>query len=229
MLKKSKSFDKNSNILLKKKDIISYLQLRKKYINKLNQQIIKLESVKEKNYKSLNSVLLATNFKMLPKKSSLVTYIINISFLRTNVTLQVMDVTGKLKFFCSAGSVNFKGKQKRARLLVLNRLINFFISRVKFLKGKPIGLHLKNVGNTKFLIIRKLKHKFFIKIIKTFELFPHNGCRKKKLRRKRIRSKRKKMEKWLSGLKRQIVNLLSFLIVGSNPTFFKFMYFRNMA
>jgi hypothetical protein len=26
------------------------------------------------------------------------------------------------------------------------------------------------------------------------------------------------MERWLSGLKRQIVNLLRFLIVGSNPT-----------
>ncbi len=29
-------------------------------------------------------------------------------------------------------------------------------------------------------------------------------------------------KKWLSGLKRQTVNLLSFLIVGSNPAFFSF-------
>jgi len=190
---KRKKFNKNSNLLLsKKKNIISYLQLRKKYINNLNSQIDELKSIREKNYKNLNSVFYSKNLKIFPEKSSLVMYIISISFLKTNITLQVMDITGKLKFFCSAGSVNLKSKQKRAQLLVLTRLISFLMAKVKFLKNRPIALHLKNVGNTKFLLIKKLKHKFFIKIIKVFEIFPHNGCRKKKLRRKRIRSKRKK-------------------------------------
>lgn len=33
----------------------------------------------------------------------------------------------------------------------------------------------------------------------------------------------KKKKKWSSGLRRQTVNLLSFLIVGSNPTFFNYL------
>ena len=39
------------------------------------------------------------------------------------------------------------------------------------------------------------------------------------------------MEKWLSGLKRQTVNLLGIPIVGSNPTFFNLDFFvkRNIT
>ena len=33
------------------------------------------------------------------------------------------------------------------------------------------------------------------------------------------------LERWLSGLKRQTVNLLSFLIIGSNPI----LFYRNIA
>lgn len=36
------------------------------------------------------------------------------------------------------------------------------------------------------------------------------------------------LEKWLSGLRRQTVNLLSFLIAGSNPAFSIFNY-RNIT
>lgn len=40
-------------------------------------------------------------------------------------------------------------------------------------------------------------------------------------------SKRKvSKKKWLSGLKRQIVNLLRFLIAGSNPAFFNLYIFE---
>ena len=35
------------------------------------------------------------------------------------------------------------------------------------------------------------------------------------------------MKKWLSGLKRQTVNLLGIPIVGSNPTFFIVKYLRK--
>ena len=37
----------------------------------------------------------------------------------------------------------------------------------------------------------ELKSKFFIKTIKVFNLFPFNGCRNKKIRRKKMKTKRR--------------------------------------
>jgi hypothetical protein len=60
-------------------------------------------------------------------------------------------------------------------------------------------------------------------MLKILIQYPYNGCRKKKFEEKNLKIKNKYMKKWLSGLRRQTVNLLSFLIVGSNPIFFKFI------
>ncbi len=104
-----------------------------------------------------------------------------------------MDSIGNSKNFYSAGLLNLKGKQKTIRKVVLIKLFNLLnLLKLKFIKNSPIALHLKNVGSNKFLILKKLKQKFFIKIIKTFELNAYNGCRKKKEKKKRIRTKKQK-------------------------------------
>jgi ribosomal protein S11 len=195
---------------------IDSIKLKKQYIEKLKNKISDLNGVSKTNYKDLESVVITKNHSLI-KNDFLVMYIIDISFSETNTLLHVTDFAGNLEFFCSAGSLNYKGKQKKLRFLVFRDLFRILVSKLTFLKGKPIALHLKNVGSNKFWIIKKLKTKFFIKVVRNFNLYPFNGCRKKKNEAKKIQK-----EKWLSGLKRQIVNLLSYLIVGSNPTFFKY-------
>lgn len=187
------------NILLKS------VSLKKKYIEKLKSKNFTLLDVKKNNYKILNSMFFKNN--NITNLDCLVMYIIDISYYRTNTLLHVMDAAGKLKFFCSAGFFKYKGKSKKARLLVFKDIYNILLNKLKFLKNKPVALHLKNVGLNKFWLIKKLKKKFFIKTVKSFSLYPYNGCRKKKIRRKKIK---KKMKKWSSGLRRQTVNLLSF-------------------
>jgi ribosomal protein S11 len=180
-----KDFNFNLNKFLKD------VRLKKQYIVKLKSKISLLNNVKKKDYKSLNSVLLLKN-KHLTKHEYLVMYIIDIFFSETNTLLHVMDFSGNIKFFCSAGSLNYKGKQKKLRFLIFRDLFRILVSKLTFLKGKPIALHLKNVGSNKFWIIQKLKSKFLIKVVRNFNLYPYNGCRKKKIRRKKFKKRNRR-------------------------------------
>lgn len=206
-MKKKYNFD--LNLFLKD------LRLKKQYINRLKNRISFLNQIKEKNHKNLNSMLYSKIKKTISNNSRIL-YIINIQFSKSNTLFHITDFKGNLRFFSSAGCFNYKGKQKRKRLVIVKNFLRVLLTKLKFLKGNPIALHLKNVNSNRFWLIKQLKTKFFIKVVRNFNFYPHNGCRKSKVRRKKY----KNTKELLSGLKRQIVNLLSFLIVGSNPTFF---------
>ena len=176
----------NSNFNLNK--FLKKIVLKKQYIKKLKNKTCLLEIIKEQNYKNLNSSLFFKNEDFI-KYDNLLVYIIDISFSRSNTLLHVMNYSGILKFFCSAGDLTFSGKSKRSRVSVLKAMIRILIRKLKFLQNKPIALHLKNVGFRKFWIVKRLKKKFFIKIVRSFNLYPHNGCRKRKVRRKKFKKR----------------------------------------
>jgi ribosomal protein S11 len=178
--------DKNYNSNFNLNKFLKKLVLKKKYIKTLTDKICLLENIKEQNFKILNNNLFSNNFI---KHDTLIVYIIDISFSRSNTLLHVMDSSGILKFFCSAGDLSYSGKSKKSRISVLTSMIRVLMQKLKFLQGKPIALHLKNVGFKKFWIVKKLKKKFFIKIVRSFNLYPHNGCRKKKVRRKKFKKR----------------------------------------
>lgn len=193
-----KTLDFNLNKFLKT------IRMKKQYLQSLKKQLIFLNNIKQKNYKLVNCQL-SKNVGTKPLNGNIVImYVLAITFSRSNTFFHLMDFSGKLKYSCSAGQLKYKGKSKLNRLEVLKSIYLILAKKLKFLKGKPIALHLNNVGSRYYKIIVKLKKKFYIKIIKIFDRFPFNGCRKKKVRRI------KKMKKWLSGLKRQTVNLLSY-------------------
>lgn len=112
-------------------------------------------------------------------------YIVSFSFSAINTFLCVTDVLGTLKFSFSAGLLDFKGKSKKRRFQILKL---FFAelkkSQLNFLKQNPVALNLNNVGSYKRFIVRKLKKKLFIKVIKNYQSYSYNGCRKKKKVRK---------------------------------------------
>lgn len=167
------------------------IRLKKQYIKQLKNKVILLNTIKEKNYKNLHFLLL--NNKISNKtflENYFVNYVIDITFSKTNIFLHVMDYSGKLKFFCSAGSTEYKGKKKKSHFLVLTKMFGILGLKLKVLKNQPIALHLKNVGSAKFRIIKALKKKFFIKVVKFFSLYPYNGCRKKKMKRKKFKKRR---------------------------------------
>ena len=122
-------------------------------------------------------------------KNFLVVYIISISFLKANTMIHVSDIKGNVKLFFNAGQVNLSGKQKRRRVVAVLRLMKLIYRKASFLFGKPLALHLNNVNRHKKLILSKLKHKFFIKIVREFNSIPYNGCRRPKIRRKKYKKK----------------------------------------
>lgn len=170
-----------------KSTIFSFIQLKKKYVKVLANLILTLKNFKKFFYQSLHFFLFNNYCLGEYKKKFLVSYVISFCFSIANTMFHISDANGNLKTSYSAGLVDLQGKQKIARQLVLKRFFNIlFSAKLKFLKKNPVAIHFKNVNSSnKFLIVKNLKKKFFIKIIKTFELSSYNGCRQKKLRRKR--------------------------------------------
>lgn len=172
--------------------LISDVKLKKKYLNSLKSKSLSLTKIRGKYYKSLSYNLF--NHSSISKLSNyfLVTYVISISFSRSNTFLHVTDFFGKLIFFYSAGSFKHTGKNKKARFIVFKDMYQKLVSKLSFLKNKPVALHLQNVGSNKIWIIKKLETKFFITCVKVFNNYPHNGCRKRKARRKKFKKRKRR-------------------------------------
>jgi hypothetical protein len=138
-----KSYNFNLNRFFRK------VSLKKQYTQRLAKKALLLANIKEQSYKCVNYDLLFQN-RHLVKRKNLIKYIINISFARSNTSLHITDFSGALKFGCSAGSLSFTGKNKRAKTPVLKAILRILIQKLKTLKTKPVALHLTNVGPKKF-------------------------------------------------------------------------------
>ena len=181
-----------SNILfnnISNKLKLTLLEKEKFYIKNLFNQINQLEQIKKKNYKKLGQKSMENNNFL--KQDLTVYYIINISFLKANTTIHLSDIKGNIKLFYSAGDIGLKGKQKTKRRIAVSKLIVILLKKAPFINKKPVALHLNNIKFYKRLIIKQLKRNLFIKIVKSFNLTPYNGCRKRKIRRKKHTKKMK--------------------------------------
>ena len=175
-----------NNLTNKLKLETSLLQKEKFYVKNLLDQTTYLKKLKENNSKDLSTKKFTIHEnKEANLQDFVVAYIISISFLKANTTIHVSDTKGNLKLFYSAGSVELSRKQKRKRRIAISKLISLVLKKANFLDQKPIALHLNNVNFYKNLIVRKLKRNLYIKVVKILNQTPYNGCRKKKLRRKK--------------------------------------------
>jgi len=159
-------------------EIFKFVNSKKKYIHRLKRTTLHLKYLREEVHQGLQLLLNNSNNKFL------IFYVVHLCFSESNAVVQVSSANGQSKVFFNGGLLDLSGKQKISKKLVLIKFIKV-LSKLNFLKNKPIALHLKNMKSTKQFLLKKLKSKFFIKIIKTFDLKPYNGCRKKKKRRKR--------------------------------------------
>lgn len=117
-----------------------------------------------------------------------IAYIVKVRFSAVNTFLHISDCEGRLEFQTSAGHF-FYGKQKAVRRSsVLQKLFDRAMAEFPLVKEKPVALHLCNV-NMRFWVVRKLKKKLYVRVVKVFKVYPHNGCRKKKLKRKKFKKK----------------------------------------
>ena len=155
----------------------SLLNEEKLSIKNFKTQIDLLKKIKENGYTNLS--IKKNELKSENSQDLIITYIINISFLKTNTTIHISDIKGNMKLFYSAGLVDLAGKQKRKRRVAVSKLILLLLKKANFLYKKPVALHLNNVNFYKNLIVSKLKKILYIRVIKSFNQVPYNGCRKK--------------------------------------------------
>ena len=186
-----KQISSQNKILSSLKSNVKTLEVLSNFLGSL-----KLKRASVASIKMLNSKINIKSKKDWQNKhqvlnKNLVNYIVNVNLSPTNTLINVTDVAGNPKASFSAGFVNLTKKQKRKQPVALINIFRILLSKARFLKNKPIALHFKNAKKFHvFFLLRALKNKLFIKSVQILDFLPHNGCRPKKVRRIKWRTKR---------------------------------------
>ena len=169
-----------------------FLLSKKLYINnfllKFSLQKNSLKNIKKHIY-----MLNILNYKTIPlkvfyinKKLNLVAYIISISINKSNIFFHIKNCFGNELFYYSIGLLNLN-KKKLKKSELLQKFLKLMFLKMKFLKNKPLSVHLFNIDFNYNWFIEKLYIKSFILSIQLYTNVSHNGCRKKKLKKKRVK------------------------------------------
>jgi ribosomal protein S11 len=113
------------------------------------------------------------------KNYNLISYIIKITLLKSNIYINVTNIKGKILIACSSGIIKLKGSQKTKRL-AYNRIIKFTKFKIRKLKNKIFAIHFMEIKSNRKKLLKSFKKYFYIKSIKYYNLIAHNGCRLKK-------------------------------------------------
>lgn len=147
-------------------------------------------ALKKVNYFILNMYTAIFNCRKL------IGYTISINASATNTFININSIKGNPKSFFSAGMFNFKKKQKTKQPKVAITILKTLLSKFKTFKIKPVALRFNNLfPNQQSHILKRLKHKVFIKTVASYNYLPHNGCRLKKVKRIKIRTRTRKLKK----------------------------------
>lgn len=124
----------------------------------------------------------------------LISYVININLSLTNTLINVNDIKGNPKFFYSAGMFSLQKNQKTRQPKAIITILRALLAKSKIFKVKPVAVHFNNVFfNHQSYIFKKLKQKIFMKLVTSYNFRSHNGCRLKKKKRIKIRTRTRKL------------------------------------
>jgi len=133
-------------------------------------------------------------YTFLFNSQKLISYIIRINASSTNTFINVNSINGHPKSFLSAGMFNLQKKQKTKQPKAAITMLRALLIKFKICKIKPVVLHFNNLFyNHQSYILKRLKQKLFIKLIMSYNFLPHNGCRLKKKKRIKIRTRTRKL------------------------------------
>lgn len=159
----------------------------KNIIKKVRRKILFLKKIKDnKSSKSLrHSLSKVSSFR----SEDLVKYIIGISLYNTKIVIFLSDIKGTIKFFYTSGSLGLKRRQINKKMIVLIKLMKVMMSKTEFIsKNDFIALHLKNCNEYLSIFISSFLAKYYnVEFIRVVNNQPHNGCRPRKIKRKKRR------------------------------------------
>jgi len=162
-----------------------YQKTKNKNLNKITYYLKNILSLTKTNnflYDSKTVANLSNQNKNITKNSNLISYILKVTLLQSNIILSITNFKGTPLITCSSGIVNFKGSQKTKRL-ALNSVFKKIKYKTKKLKNKTFALHFQGIKRNRRRLLNKIKNIFFIKNIKYFNLTAHNGCKPPKIKK----------------------------------------------
>jgi len=166
---------------------MSHKLIKLNYLKSLKKRF----KVQLKNLRTQKTVRLISSDESFCIRKSLkpINYVIGVVISKTNIIVYLTDIKGELKFFHTAGSLKLKKSQKKKKVIVLTKLLKVLLMNVNFItKNDVIALHLQNFneGLVKLLYHFLVKH-YNLEIVQVNNNQPHNGCRPRKLKRKKRR------------------------------------------
>jgi ribosomal protein S11 len=121
-------------------------------------------------------------------KGYFIKFIIYISCTKSNTFIHIMDCLGSERYFYSIKSTNKNTKSKKSSdIQVTEKFYKILVAKLKFLQGTPVALHFNSVEFNFQWFLERMTKKLFITIVRFYTKYPHNGCRKKKIKRKKIK------------------------------------------
>lgn len=190
LVKVLKTKNKQSNNILQTLYLIKLLVLKlykyKRYNNIISAiLLLKYFILKEKNCINIqfwNSIFINL------KSNTLIKYVLKMNLSKSNIQVNLIHCNGKIISNYSSGLLGFKSAQK-IKKTALNSLIRKIKFDVREFNNDAFSIHfLGNTSNRK-LITKKFKKILKIKLLKTYNLTPFNGCRPVKKKRKKYKKK----------------------------------------
>jgi len=175
---------KNVNNITKHVNIVNIEKLAY-YKIQLLLKFHKISFLKKLNKKFFNNNFFVEN-KTVAK--DFIEYILNISLSNKNTNVFITDLKGNIKTLVSIGFLDLQQKQKIKNSTIILKLLLLVFAKFSLQNSIFIGLHLTNF--TKFhasFVLSLLKDHIKIKSLRIFNNKPHNGCRPRKLKRKKVK------------------------------------------
>jgi ribosomal protein S11 len=135
------------------------------------------------NYNSLLSTLLLYN-----NNNQIVKFILKLDLRKSNIKTNILHSNGKTIFKDSSGILGFKSSNKHKKI-AFNSIIKKLKFKMKNFRYFNFSLHFLGSKFSKKFITKKLNKFINLKIIKTYNLMPFNGCRPLKKKRKKFKKK----------------------------------------
>lgn len=112
-----------------------------------------------------------------------ISYTIYARLLSSNTQIVLAKISGEPLISLSAGTNLYSGKQKINKL-ALNEMTRKLVIKSRMLEATGVfSISMGGIRRHRSILLTRLKDIYPIKIIKTNNLTPHNGCRAKKLRK----------------------------------------------
>lgn len=172
------------NKLIKLIKILNKTQVFKQTVKKL--VVFLKKKIKLKKKFLSNKVVTSKGFNQ-----NTIRYVINIISFSSNTIINVTDVNGTVLVSISEGSIDLSKDSKKSQRTSVLKILKVLLAKAGFIKNKAVAVNFKNVKRyQESFFIKVLKPKIFIKSVQSFTLLPHNGCRPRKLKRRKFRTKR---------------------------------------